>query len=179
MEQYRGVEPILKGTVATGERLRAVRRALGLTQAEVAQLTSCRIATVSDWENGKTYPSDRMREKLHVVIGRDPKLIQWVRSGEGEMPNIEPWTGRFGETLREAKWGLPRMPFGGGTPEGFTIKQRRKDWARFLLEIAEYATNEDTVPVAYVVELAANVLRGIDSAAESMEHEALRDPDAS
>jgi len=55
-----------------GPRLKALRKARGLTQLQLADLMQKSVETISNFERGKTIPSlltlDRLGERLHVPI---------------------------------------------------------------------------------------------------------------
>jgi DNA-binding transcriptional regulator YiaG len=50
-----------------GERIKALRRHMGLTQAEFAERLAVRQATVSEWEKGIHTPSRAMSKYLTIV----------------------------------------------------------------------------------------------------------------
>lgn len=55
-----------------GPRLKALRKARGLTQLQLADLMQKSVETISNFERGKTIPSlltlDRLAERLHVPM---------------------------------------------------------------------------------------------------------------
>lgn len=53
---------------ATGLAIREARRALGMSQKELGQLTSIRARTLSRWEHGQSGPTKRNRERLVRAI---------------------------------------------------------------------------------------------------------------
>jgi putative transcriptional regulator len=56
-------------------RARTLRRALGLTQEEFAARYHIPIATLRDWEQGRSEPDQPARAYLHV-IARDPEGVR-------------------------------------------------------------------------------------------------------
>ena len=55
-------------------RVKVMRRALGLTQAEFAARFRIPLGTLRDWEQGKTEPDQAARAYL-TVIARNPKAV--------------------------------------------------------------------------------------------------------
>jgi putative transcriptional regulator len=56
-------------------RVKTLRRALGLTQEELAARYHLPLATVRDWEQGRTEPDQLARAYL-TVIARDPEGVR-------------------------------------------------------------------------------------------------------
>jgi putative transcriptional regulator len=55
--------------------VKAVRKRLGLTQAEFAQRYNLTLARVRDWEQGRSEPDSAVRAYLKV-IEREPKAVE-------------------------------------------------------------------------------------------------------
>lgn len=64
------------------ERLKIMRKKLGLKQRELAEIIGVRENTISIWEGGSKTPSDRVVRDIcrEFNINED-----WLRNGEGEM----------------------------------------------------------------------------------------------
>ena len=62
------------------ERLRALRRQLGLTQEQLGEELHVSKASISAWENGREAPSFRLLPRLRVVLGAS--LDDLICSGE-------------------------------------------------------------------------------------------------
>lgn len=60
-----------------GERIRAVRVALGLTQAEFAEAVSPPVAqaTVARWESGDSTPRDHHKRSIAALAGRPAREL--------------------------------------------------------------------------------------------------------
>lgn len=69
-----------------GDRLRLVRRDLGLTQAEMAIRVGVGLKAYSAWESGASRPADppKTAEHLEAVTGID--RTWWLGWGEGAPP---------------------------------------------------------------------------------------------
>ena len=61
------VQPVGDTVLWNGERIKALRRHMGLTQAEFAERLAVRQATVSEWEKGIHTPSRAMSKYLTIV----------------------------------------------------------------------------------------------------------------
>jgi len=67
------------------QRLRAARLAEGLSQAQVGEKLHVTGATISNWESGKTRPSDVELKKLQRILGNfNQPASRSVRGGNGE-----------------------------------------------------------------------------------------------
>lgn len=64
------------------ERIKAVRKALGLTQQAMADALGLKRNTVGAYEIGATPPSDRTISDICRIYNVDEA---WLRTGEGEM----------------------------------------------------------------------------------------------
>lgn len=58
-----------------GSRIRALRKAKGITQAVLAEALQCEIATVSRYERGETPPDSEQLMKLADFLGASPMDI--------------------------------------------------------------------------------------------------------
>src|SRR4051812_24081551 len=63
-------------------RVKTLRRALGLTQAEFASRYHIPVGTLRDWEQGRSEPDQPAKAYLHV-IARDPDHVYRLLSPEG------------------------------------------------------------------------------------------------
>jgi DNA-binding transcriptional regulator YiaG len=61
------VQPVSKTVQWNGALIKALRRHMGLTQAELAQQIGVRQATVSEWEKGIRTPNRAMSKYLTIV----------------------------------------------------------------------------------------------------------------
>ena len=52
-----------------GEKLKAARKAAGLTQAQLAEAIGCKQKDVSRWEAGQIEPGGRIVKKMAQVLG--------------------------------------------------------------------------------------------------------------
>ena len=52
-----------------GERIKELRQKAGLTQAELAEKLGFQPQTVSNWENGKTFPDVMQIKKIEDLYG--------------------------------------------------------------------------------------------------------------
>ncbi len=64
-------------------RVKTLRRALRMTQEEFAERFHLSLATVRDWEQGRTQP-DQAASTYLEVIARNPKLIMQTLGTEAE-----------------------------------------------------------------------------------------------
>jgi len=55
--------------------VKTLRRALGLTQEELAKRYDIPIGTLRDWEQGRTEPDQPVRAYL-TVIAHDPEVVR-------------------------------------------------------------------------------------------------------
>lgn len=76
--------PVVRSPKLLGEALRRVRRAVGLTQAELSQRTNLRQATISSLENGKGATLDTVFTVLTVL-----KLDMELATRTDTMPALE------------------------------------------------------------------------------------------
>ena len=63
------------------DRLKELRKALGLKQREIAEKLGVRVGNVGDWESGRPIPSTRIYQLCHEYNVRR----EWLERGEGEM----------------------------------------------------------------------------------------------
>lgn len=106
------------------ERIRELRKYLGLTLVKFGDAIGISNPAVSMIENGKSAVTDRTRSAIVREFGVSE---DWLRTGEGEMfppkSNLDELTAFFSDTLQEDDdfkrrllLALSRMP-----PEGWTI----------------------------------------------------------
>ena len=83
-----------------GERLKLIRKTLGLTQEQLAQRLGVGKTALSMIETGKSRLSSRNRNILVQDLNVNP---EWIESGKGEMfnaePNLTPFTLRTDRSL--------------------------------------------------------------------------------
>lgn len=73
---------VLKGDVSVGERLKTIRKALGITQQKFADRLNVNRGTLANYEIGKNEPIDA----IVISICREFRVNEtWLRTGEGEM----------------------------------------------------------------------------------------------
>jgi transcriptional regulator with XRE-family HTH domain len=68
--------------MTTHERIRAIRRALGMTQDQLGEVLGVKKSTLSMIETGKAALSNRNKQILIQKLNIDP---DWLESGRGEM----------------------------------------------------------------------------------------------
>lgn len=84
----------MKITKGIGERIRAKRNELGLTQRDVAEYLGRSASAVTQWESGATYPNGQNLVKLSEILKVD---AEWILSGEhsvfgGESTDYDNWS---------------------------------------------------------------------------------------
>ena len=68
--------------MTTGERIKELRKALGLTQQEMAEKVGVKRNTIAQYEIGRNDPID----SVMALICREFDVSEtWLRTGEGEM----------------------------------------------------------------------------------------------
>ena len=72
----------IQGGDDLNERLKALRKKIGLTQQEFAERLGLKRNTVATYEIGKATPSDRV---LSDICAKFSVNEDWIRSGTGEM----------------------------------------------------------------------------------------------
>lgn len=91
------------------ERLKELRKSLGLTQAEFGEKIAMRQTGIAWLESGDRKITDRVIATICAVFGVSE---QWLRTGEGEMfpkPDTDPLWGMLGEVLKEEKSSFRRQ----------------------------------------------------------------------
>lgn len=91
------------------ERLKELRKSLGLTQAEFGEKIAMRQTGIAWLESGDRKITDRVIATICAVFGVNE---QWLRTGEGEMfpkPDTDPLWGMLGEVLKEEKSSFRRQ----------------------------------------------------------------------
>ena len=84
-----------------GERLKLIRKSLGMTQEQLAQRLGVGKAALSMVETGKAGLSSRNR---HILVQEFNVNLDWIDSGQGRMFNVEPSMQPF---LRRTDSSLP------------------------------------------------------------------------
>lgn len=56
-------------SVWTGDKIRRIRKHLGISQEKLAKLLGCRQQTVSDWELGLYQPGNAYQQVLSIHLG--------------------------------------------------------------------------------------------------------------
>ena len=70
------------------DRLKQLRKALGLKQRDIAEKLGVDVSSVSGWESGRPIPESRIKPLCKEYnVNRE-----WLETGEGEMfePKVEP-----------------------------------------------------------------------------------------
>jgi transcriptional regulator with XRE-family HTH domain len=65
-----------------GERLKLLRRKLGLTQVKFAEKLGRSKRSIQEWESGRNEPSERVLRLIEQTFSVNP---EWLRHGKGEM----------------------------------------------------------------------------------------------
>lgn len=74
-----------------GDRIRAAREARNMSQGELAvQVGGCRQATISDWECGKSTPSDKYRDKVAEVLSLRKEELRSAPKGPRRVTDADP-----------------------------------------------------------------------------------------
>lgn len=73
---------------AFGERLRASRERVPLTQLQVAELVDANVSTVSRWERGEAYPQGAQLVRLSQVLGES--LDHLMLGSDARTPTVMP-----------------------------------------------------------------------------------------
>ena len=68
-----------------GERIKAARKAIGLTQVELSSVSGVRQSSISELESGVT-PSTRHILEIAMALKVDP---MWLKFGEGNTPSLK------------------------------------------------------------------------------------------
>jgi putative transcriptional regulator len=77
-------QPLTEAQLASAKRVNAIkviRRRLDMTQAQFAATFQLPLATVRDWEQGRTRP-DAPARALLTAIARDPETMRRLVSGQ-------------------------------------------------------------------------------------------------
>jgi transcriptional regulator with XRE-family HTH domain len=138
-----------------GGRLRAARLTEGLSQAQVGEKLHVTGATISNWESGKTKPSDTELKKLQRILGNfDAVSNRSTRSGNGddERPSaFGIWLRKsrdkaglsVNELAERASVSVPTIYFLEGGRTQLPLEQtRRRLEAALKVEIPEEVTRE-------------------------------------
>ena len=80
------------------DRLKKLRKEIGLKQREIAERIGVSTGTVGQWESGVALPGDA---RIYKICKEFNVREQWLRKGEGEM--FEPVPEPTGEEKREAQ----------------------------------------------------------------------------
>jgi putative transcriptional regulator len=76
----RGERKPARGTVVEPVHVQAIRRRLGMTQPEFAQLIGVSVATLRNWEQGRRQPHGPARALLKVVA-KNPAAVLDAQRG--------------------------------------------------------------------------------------------------
>jgi putative transcriptional regulator len=68
-------ERLMRGQFESGEDVAALRRFVGLTQAELAQAMSISVHTLRNWEQGRRHPEGPSIALLRIAA-RHPRIIR-------------------------------------------------------------------------------------------------------
>ena len=82
--------------ISLGQRIRAERTRIGLTQAQLAQKIGVKTNTISQWETGKRAPGYDALEQLSAALNCTPSSL--LEAAPEPCPEDELWELR--ETLR-------------------------------------------------------------------------------
>ena len=77
-DQSRGRERLIR--VLDNVDIKAIRRRLGLTQAEFAHRYGFELGSIRNWEQGRRRPEGPARVLLHI-IEKEPKAVQRALAG--------------------------------------------------------------------------------------------------
>jgi DNA-binding transcriptional regulator YiaG len=66
---------LMRGQFESGEDVAALRRFVGLTQAQFAQAMSISVHTLQDWEQGRRHPEGPSIALLRIAA-RHPRIIR-------------------------------------------------------------------------------------------------------
>lgn len=72
----------MENLIEIGQRIKKVRKELGLTQEEFANKLGLHRNTIKKYENGESIPSTKFLKLLEYEFGINPR---WILKGEGEM----------------------------------------------------------------------------------------------
>ena len=90
-------------------RIKAIRKALNMTQEKFAESLGVPKRTYISYEQGDRVITDRLIVSVCAVHNVDE---HWLRTGEGEMfpkPNADPLWGMLGQVLKEEKSSFRRQ----------------------------------------------------------------------
>lgn len=142
-----------------GERIRALRHGLGLSQLALAQRVGAgRAATVSEWERDRAQP-DRGTLRLIADLTAKPESVYvWLLSG-GELPAIMPRTHAATpgsvSALVSSLPPFPKIELDGAVD----IDAVRHAYAEFMRRLAALAAEGRVVPAHHLLEWAAMLVR--------------------
>lgn len=68
--------------ILTKDRIKTVRKSMGLTQAKFGEMLGVSLMAVQNWEMGKNGPSNTT---LQLIAQRAGVSEEWLRTGAGEM----------------------------------------------------------------------------------------------
>lgn len=122
--------------MAFPERLRAIRKARGMSQAQLARASRLGTGTISDLERGKYAAGDVTMAALAGALGAAPEVEAYLRGG-GPMPPALP----VGVTANAGVSG------GAGVPRAEIRRAMALAWD----EVADYVVPGGTVPAERVV----------------------------
>ncbi len=142
-----------------GSRIRAIRRTLGLSQVQLAELLDVSNVTVNRWEKDRAQPHGGTITRLvHLEQEGLPPVTRVAKQLEGNLPTVLPaliGRERDRERLREALPEAPLVTIVGAAGAGKTslaldvAKQMQHAWAdgAWFVDLAA-VTEPDAVPAA-------------------------------
>lgn len=84
--------------MSVASRTKELRKALGLTQQEFANRLHITRGAVSNWDFGRSDPSD---SAISLICREFNVREAWLRDGEGEMLEVKPRAEELGELVRK------------------------------------------------------------------------------
>ena len=85
-----------------GDRIKARRKALGMSQDELSELTGANRVTISQYENGKFLPSVPALQRIADALGTTPGALTGENDNEDEKPKTK--------EARIISGGIDRLP---------------------------------------------------------------------
>ncbi|GAB6075729.1 helix-turn-helix domain-containing protein [Desulfurobacterium crinifex] len=123
-----------------GERLKLLRKQLGLTQVKFAEKLGRSKRSIQEWESGRNEPSERVLRLIEQTFSVNP---EWLRHGKGEMfvkkkPDLEELLEEFTEEELDVLILALRIVRKLEKKKGIELsKKQRIKVARILIEFLE------------------------------------------